>query len=352
MTERNSEAVTVFAEQKIGLVPRSCIVSLSRFAIFGCLLFVLAVPALAEPYDPLALPADPVAPKFVDLTIEDSARSREIPIRVWLPTKKDPAPVVLFSHGLGGSRENNGYLAKHWASRGYVCVFLQHPGSDEAVWKDVGFAERMRAMRDAASAENLLLRAKDVPVVLDELMRRNMKEGDELQGRFDFHHVGMSGHSFGAVTTQAVSGQKMGGQTPFVDSRIDAAILFSPSSPRAGSVEAAFGGVKLPWLLMTGTEDVSPIGGQTVESRLAVYPALPAGSKYEVVLDGAAHSAFNERALPGDRVGRNPNHHKAILALSTAFWDAYLKEDPAARAWLDGPAAKSVLEEKDRWQRK
>jgi predicted dienelactone hydrolase len=79
---------------------------------------IVVSPPNAAAYDPLALPADPVAPKSVDLTIEDSARSRQIPIRVWLPTKKEPAPVVLFSHGLGGSRENNSYLAKHWASRG------------------------------------------------------------------------------------------------------------------------------------------------------------------------------------------------------------------------------------------
>lgn len=313
---------------------------------------VFAADSPPKAYDPLALSTEQTVPKFVDLTIEDTARSRQIPIRVWLPAKKDPAPVILFSHGLGGSRENNAYLAKHWAGRGYVCVFLQHPGSDESVWKDVPMRQRMQAMRDAAGAGNLLLRVKDVPTVLDDLMRRNMKEGDELEKRFDFQHVGMCGHSFGAVTTQAVSGQKMGRQAPFAESRIDAAILFSPSSPRGGTPEAAFGDVKMPWLLMTGTKDVSPIGGQTVESRLAVYPALPEGSKYELVLDGAEHSAFNERALPGDALVRNRNHHRAILALSTAFWDAYLKNDAEARAWLDGDAAKSVLEEKDRWQRK
>ncbi|HEV7282015.1 MAG TPA: dienelactone hydrolase [Pirellulaceae bacterium] len=303
-------------------------------------------------YDPLVLSTNQTVPKFVDLTIDDAARSREIPIRVWLPARKDPAPVILFSHGLGGSRENNAYLAKHWAGRGYVCVFLQHPGSDEAVWKDVPYGKRMQAMRDAAGANNLLLRVKDVPAVLDELMRRNMKQGDELEKRFDFQHVGMCGHSFGAVTTQAVSGQRMGRQTPFAESRVDAAIMFSPSSPRAGSAEAAFGDVKIPWLLMTGTNDVSPIGGQTVESRLAVYPALPEGSKYELVLDGAEHSAFSERVLPQETQNRNPNHHQAILALSTAFWDAYLRDDADARAWLDGDAARSVLQEKDRWQRK
>jgi len=69
-------------------------------------------------------------------------------------------------------------------------------------------------------------------------------------------------------------------------------------------------------------------------------------------LDGAEHSAFGDRALPGDQETRNPNHHRAILALSTAFWDAYLRGDPEARAWLDGEGARAVLEPKDRWRRK
>jgi hypothetical protein len=41
-----------------------------------------------------------------------------------------------------------------------------------------------------------------------------------------------------------------------------------------------------------------------------------------------------------------------ILALSTAFWDASLKGDTEARAWLDGDGPRSVLDEKDKWQRK
>jgi hypothetical protein len=69
-----------------------------------------------------------------------------------------------------------------------------------------------------------------------------------------------------------------------------------------------------------------------------------------LVLDKAEHSAFSGRALPGDREKRNPNHHKAILALSTAFWDAYLKEDVEAKAWLNSSKSKSVLESNDQWK--
>jgi predicted dienelactone hydrolase len=284
--------------------------------------------------------------------VKDPSRQREIPLKVYLPAAADSSPVVLFSHGLGGTREGCAYLGSHWSARGYLVVFLQHPGSDDLVWKDAPIRKRMKAMQEAASLQNLLLRVRDVPVVLDQLEGWNKDDRHELAGKLNMQRVGMSGHSFGAVTTQAVSGQSMPlGGTRSTDARIKAAISFSPSSPRRGDPNQAFGSVKIPWLLMTGTKDTSPIGGQTVESRMAVYRLLPGSiDKYELVLHNAEHSAFTDRALPGDKEPRNPNHHRAILALSTAFWDAHLQDDDSARAWLNGTEARSVLESKDRWQ--
>lgn len=102
---------------------------------------------------------------------------------------------------------------------------------------------------------------------------------------------------------------------------------------------------------MTGTKDTAPIGHADVPARLNVYPNLPQTiDKYELVLHNAKHSAFSDRALPGDMQKRNPNHHRAILALSTAFWDTYLRGDPPARQWLCGSGPKSILEPQDRWQ--
>jgi predicted dienelactone hydrolase len=308
-----------------------------------------------EGYSPLEVP-DAVPAEVIDTSVEDGKRSREIPLRLYLPPEKsgeEPAAVVLFSHGLGGSREGSAFLGKHWAARGYVAVFLQHPGSDESVWRGKPLRRRMAAMNQAASLENFLLRAKDVPAVLDELERWNQAKDHALTGRLDMSRVGMSGHSFGAVTTQAVAGQRFPlAATTYTDKRIKAAISLSPSAPKRGDAKVAFGDVRIPWLLMTGTKDEALIGDTDVESRLAVFPALRPGSKYEVVLEGAEHSAFTERPLPGDREKRNPNHHRVILALSTAFWDAYLRDDARAKAWLDGDGPRAVMEKGDRWQRK
>ena len=297
--------------------------------------------------------------KTVDLTVLDSDRSRELPIRVYLPPSQNtasnspPAPVVLFSHGLGGSRAGSVFLGKHWAAHGYVAVFLQHPGSDESVWKGQRFANRMTAMREAASAKNLMLRLQDVPAVIDQLEAWNKEPNHALVGRMDLSKIGMSGHSFGGQTTQGVGGQSfpLVGQR-MTDKRISAAIVMSPSTPERGNVDQVFGSVSIPWLLMTGTHDTAAIGGQTVESRRKVFPALPPGDKFELVLNGAEHSAFTDRPLPGDSEKRNANHHRAILALSTAFWDAYLKNDAEAKTWLNGDGAQRMLESEDVWNKK
>jgi predicted dienelactone hydrolase len=319
-------------------------------------LAVLAMPIgllAAQPYDPLVT-AKAVDIRPLDLDVQDEARNRSLPIRVYISAANGPVAVILFSHGLGGSREGNAFMGQHWAAHGYAVVFIQHPGSDESVWKDKPRLQRMSAMRKAASVENFLARVKDVPAVLNQLQKWSQMTGHPLAGRLDMERVGMSGHSFGAITTQAMGGQTFeSGRLSYADNRIKAAVMFSPSSPRrGGNSPTTFGQVSIPWMLMTGTKDVAMIGDADLASRLGVFPALPPVQKYELVLDRAEHSAFTERALPGESEKRNPNHHRVILALSTAFWDAYLKENAFAKAWLNGEGPRTLLEPEDRWQKK
>jgi predicted dienelactone hydrolase len=137
------------------------------FALFA----ILAANAVLA-YDPLKLPEAALSAPL-DFTVQDAKRDRALPIRVFLPATVKPAPVVLFSHGLGGSCQNNPYLGKHWSARGYVVVFVQHPGSDESVWRGQRPAQIPAAMKQAASLENFLLRVADIPAVLDQLTSWN-----------------------------------------------------------------------------------------------------------------------------------------------------------------------------------
>jgi predicted dienelactone hydrolase len=208
----------------------------------------------------------------------------------------------------------------------------------------------MAAMRKAANFSNMIDRLKDVPAVLDNLAQWNADAGHKLRGRLDLERVGMSGHSFGALTTQGVSGMSI----PVIglryqDSRIRAALPMSPSAPNwVGSASRSFAKVGIPWMLMTGTKDDSPIGNTSPMDRQKVFAALPAGEHYELVLDGAEHGAFTEMAgRTRWSTSQNPNHHRVILALSTAFWDAYLMNRPEARQWLRGTGPKGISQPGD-----
>ena len=281
--------------------------------------------------------------------VDDAIRERKLPLRIYLPETATAAPVILFSHGLGGSRDNNAYLGKQWAKRGYVVVFVQHPGSDESVWKELPPAERMAAMKQAASVGAFLDRAKDIPAVIDALARWNVEDGHALHGRLDLARIGMSGHSFGAVTTQAVAGQAVaGGRQRFLEPRISAAVMFSPSIPRMGDPATAFAAIKMPCLLMTGTKDSSPIGNMSPADRLKVFPNLTQAPAWQIVFDGAEHMSFGSHGSKGGAKSGN-RFHKPILALTTAFWDSELRGDERAKAWLNGNDAKSVLTPEDQW---
>lgn len=326
-------------------------VSLRIFALV-LLLAGYSVAARANPgYNPLQVSSQPQI-THLDLGVHDNRRMRIIPIRVYLPRALTAQPLILFSPGLGGSRTGYAYLAQHWALRGYVVVVLQHPGSDDSIWKGKSKAAAIAALRHAANGQNFLERIRDVKVVLDRLADWNRTGANPLAGRIDMHAIGMAGHSFGAVTSEAVSGEYFRGRAMFTDPRIRAALLLSPSSPRHETATAAFGGVTIPWMLMTGSHDIGllGLGAQNVASRLAVYTALPAGQKYELVLAGAQHSAFSDRPLSPLDPPRNPNDHRVILALSTAFWDSVLRHSATAQDWLDGPAPQRLLKSGDQWQ--
>lgn len=320
-----------------------------KYLLFCSLLATCPLLA-AEPaaYDPLKVVEGAIAAKTFD--VQDAKSEGAVPIRVYLPKTDQPAPVILFSHGLGGSRDNNPYLGNHWAARGYVVVFVQHPGSDESVWKDQPPGQRMAAMKKAASLTNFLQRTRNIPAVINTLTTWNAEKEHPLKGRLDLEHLGMSGHSFGAVTTQAVAGQSYAdGRTSFAEPRIDAAVMMSPSAPELGEPAKAFAAIKIPCLLLTGTEDTSPIGKSSAADRLKVFPNLRHAPAWQVVFDKATHMSFGERELLGQPI-KEPRYHRAILALTTAFWDMTLKGDPAAQAWLNGPGAKSVLVPEDQWQ--
>src|SRR5439155_6559666 len=125
----------------------------------------------AEPQPAPCGQADPDEIETIKLDWKDAKRDRDVPVLIYAPRSgAGPFPVIVFSHGLGGSRDGYAYLGRHWASHGYVSVHLQHLGSDNAVWEGAQPSEIMQRLRDSAmNLENAANRPKDVSFAIDEL---------------------------------------------------------------------------------------------------------------------------------------------------------------------------------------
>tara|TARA_Y100001934_G_scaffold88768_1_gene110157 strand:- start:3537 stop:4472 length:936 start_codon:yes stop_codon:yes gene_type:complete len=281
----------------------------------------------------------------------DVSRSRTVPLKIYYRPSPRPQPVILYSHGLGGSRADNGYLARHWAAGGYIAVFMQHAGSDEQVWKSAPREKRRETLFLAANVQNFLHRNRDVSFVIDTLEVWNRHQAHALNGSMDLSRIGMSGHSFGAVTTLSVAGQKFRGNRRFPEPRIHAFLAMSPSPSKQLSHEESFGHLHQPILLMTGTHDGSPVNPALMPAaRLEVFKALPATDKFQLVLKGGTHFAFSDK--PRYQNQRNPVHHRAIRAISLKFWEAYLGGAADAKSWLQSraPIRETELVADDVWQ--
>lgn len=273
----------------------------------------------------------------------DTNRSnREVPYKLYIPKQSQGTlPIVIFSHGLGGSRDGAVYLLDYLAAHGYVGVAVQHKGSDtQAVF---GTTDPRNAdpvivknnLRQSMSVAAALDRFRDIPFAIDSLEEMNRTD-PTLRGRLDLSRIGMSGHSYGAITTLALAGQALAeGRISFSDARINAAIAYSPSKPRQGNPAEAFASVRIPTFHMTGTEDTTPFdNGEPATSRRIPYQNIKLADKYLLVFNGGDHMVFSGRAGRG---GPRPND-EAFRALvqksSLAFWDHYLKRIPAAQAYL------------------
>ncbi len=269
----------------------------------------------------------------------DLARKRQVPVKIYYPEEGEALPVVVFSHGLGGTREGYKYIGRHWAGHGYVSVHLQHLGSDDSVWRGAGDkAQLMQAMRKAAANPvNALHRPKDVGFALDEMLRLNA-EASPFQGRLDLERIGVAGHSFGAWTTLIVAGELIVGPNgneimDLSDKRIKAAIPMSAPAPEhEAQRRAAFRRMRVPCLHMTGTEDTSPINDTTAAERRVPFDHARGADQYLLTFAGGDHMVFSGR-LRRKRAG-DDWMQSLILQTSTAFLDAYLREDAEALAWL------------------
>lgn len=288
----------------------------------------------------------------------DRARDRYVPVKIYYPENfTNKAPLIIFSHGLGGSREGYSYLGNYWAQCGYISAHIQHIGSDSNIL--IKSTNIMQSMRQALKEpSNFINRPLDVSFAIDVLIKLNDTKG-ELFGRIDTNKIGVAGHSFGAWTSLALIGYRQSlllNTRP--DSRIKAAIIMSPPSVPPSAV-LSIKNIKTPVFYMTGTLDSSLVVDTKPEERRAAFDIGSSSDQYLLTLNGADHLTFADGILRGIRIGtrgvgfgKGKIFRELICISSVAFWDAYLKGDERAFKWLTEAGFQKRLEKNGVFEKK
>src|SRR5438128_7514601 len=59
-------------------------------------------------------------------TLHDAQRNKDVEASIEYPTRGGPFPIIVFSHGYGGSDRGYEPLISYWTSNGYVCIRPSH----------------------------------------------------------------------------------------------------------------------------------------------------------------------------------------------------------------------------------
>jgi len=265
-----------------------------------------------------------------NIVVTDPVQQREVSFRVLYPDGDGPFPVVAFSSGgFCAARTYDGITA-HWVSHGYVVIEPTHMDSPDNA-----------KPFDRSNMDMLMpTRLRDVSFALDAL--DDIGQQANIASRIAPEGRAVAGHSFGAGIASMKAGVKVKPefQGPWgepYDERFQALIVLSAPGDGPELGENPYSNLRLPLMATGGTADVGrgyDPSMSPAEFRRITYQQSPAGDKYSVILTDANHFLGGLLCKREDSGEPDPGAITIVGAMTTAFLDAYIKEDPAAREFL------------------
>lgn len=258
-----------------------------------------------------------------------------------------PFPVIVFSHGNGGIGVQSFFLTEFLASHGYIVVCPDHTGNALLTQLPDGTTIGPGG-QDRTYANAVADRVADASFLVDALDDLNASDPDgRFTGKVDTEHVGITGHSFGGLTTLMAMEQ---------DPRFDAGSPMAPAAPEPQSIPK-------PILYFWATEDQT-LAAEPVQAHYAGHTA----SKMLVSIKDAGHFSFTNGCPLGlgdgdgcgtaTRLGTgeaftflpDARVHAITKYYQTALWGFFLKGVAAYREDLRAePFAAEVTVTSDRW---
>jgi predicted dienelactone hydrolase len=335
-------------------------------------------PASARSVERYVLAAGAMTVDRRDFDIADEAREKRLELRVRVPVpvggggQQPPEagwPLLVFSHGAGGSRDAFGELLDFLATHGVASIAMTHEDSialmrrrgDRAagVATPAGRTELLRRV-------NLSGRVKDCVLVVDRLdeIAAGMGRADDAVPMFDKERIAVGGHSAGAFTTQlcvgvraraAGIGARGMGMTSIGDARFKAGVIISGQGTTSRLLDdRSWSAVDVPIFVIAGSLDGSPpeMGRETPESRRHPFEksrGVAQGGKpaYLLFIEGATHSAYAGKAtssLLGEHPTTNTEHIKEAVATGTLlFLRAHVMGDEESALTLQSEKLRGTI---------
>jgi acetyl esterase/lipase len=293
-----------------------------------------------------------------DTAVTDPRSGRRIRLRIRVPEGDKRAPLLLYSPGLGSGITNGAAWCEAWARAGFVVVTMAHPVTDDSLW-DTSRATLSDNLNRALAGGQYTARVGDTHFVIGRCLD---EAGLGIANRVDPERIGVAGHSYGAITVQALAVEAAKAKGA---GRIRAVIALSPGVITPANA-AAMAAARLPFLCVTGDQDNTVTfskGGHArrlgvpLANRLAVYNALPRGQKELLVVARADHMTFAGERIDGRLFSRdvpaaadNESAWARVSAATTAFWQFHLGDGakPSRESYV--AAVRGKLGPKDRFE--
>ncbi len=238
------------------------------------------------------------------------------------PVRQGRFPLVVFSHGNGGTRHQNTFWCDWLASHGYIIVSPDHTGN--ARWTIIDgkpiasqAGERLNSAKD---------RPLDVCFLLDQMIRWDTGADARFAGRIDTDHAAITGMSFGSFTAHWAADR---------EPRFKAVVAMSGAPPFHTNLT-------VPSLRMLGTEDrtLGVLGNGLIRSNHAAHTGpsflleLKNGGHYSFTDMFKLNKNFGDGVGPGKRRDTNEPFeftsmeltYKIVNSYSVAFLGYFLKD--------------------------
>lgn len=278
--------------------------------------------------------------RLVKPSVNDPSQERVLNAVVWYPTTRGagpietgsravrdapldlsggPYPVVMFSHGSCGFERQSLFLTPWLATHGFVVVAVPHPGNTLFDFPNCRTGD--------AQVKSAAERPRDIVFALDWILAANEDPASPFFGAIDEHRLGMSGHSFGGLTTYLATA---------LDDRFTVAV---PMAPATGPSSA----LHIPSLTMYGVID-------SVVNNPGIVAAFDRSDspKRLVGIEDAGHYAFSDGCFPSadcdpPRTLTQDEAHERVKRQILPFLKVYLAGDQSYAPFLTTPPPPGVV---------